>query len=72
MEVMMAAKTLNVKPTSNAELSSPDKWGFNPSLRGKLFIRCNSKGVVNWDKAPVYNADELFGRENVKIINQAK
>jgi len=64
----MTKKTLNVKPTNNSELA--EKWGlnFNPSLKGKLFIRCNSKGVVNWDKAPVYNADELFGRENVNII----
>ena len=63
----MAKKTLNVKRTTNAELSG--KWGFNPSLRGKLFIRCNSKGIVNWDKAPVYNADELIDREKVNIIN---
>ncbi|OFX56302.1 MAG: hypothetical protein A2066_12935 [Bacteroidetes bacterium GWB2_41_8] len=62
----MAKKTLNVKPTTNSELSG--KWGFNPSLRGKLFIRCNSNGIVNWEKASVYNADELIDREKVNII----
>jgi len=59
-------KTLNVKPTTNAELSM--QWGFNPSLRGKLFVRCNSKGTVNWEKTLVYNADELIDREKVNII----
>lgn len=62
------AKKLNLKPTSNTELA--EKWGlnFNPSLRGKLFVRCNSKGIVNWEKALVYNSDELINRENVNII----
>jgi len=61
-------KKLNLKPTSNTELA--EKWGlnFNPSLRGNLFIRCNANGIVNWEKAPVYNSDELIGRENVNII----
>lgn len=60
------SKTLNVKPTTNAELSG--RWGFNASLKGKLFVRCNSKGIINWEKALVYNADELIDREKVNII----
>lgn len=62
----MAKRTLNVKPTTNAELNA--KWGFNPTLRGKLFVRCNSKGIINWEKALVYNADELIDREKLNII----
>lgn len=62
----MAKKTLNVKPTTNAELT--EMWGGNPMLRGKLFVRCNSKGIINWEKALVYNADELIDREKVNII----
>lgn len=60
------AKKLNLKPTSNLELN--EKWGLNISLKGKLYIRCNAKGIVNWEKAPVYNHVELIGRENVNII----
>ena len=60
------ANKLNVKPTSNTELH--EKWGFNPNLKGKLFIRCNAKGIINWEKALVYNANELIDRENVNII----
>lgn len=62
------AKKLNLKPTNNLELA--EKWGlnYNPSLKGKLYIRCNAKGAVNWEKAPVYNHLELIGRENVNII----
>lgn len=60
------AKTINVKATTNAELT--EKWGFNPQQRGLLYIRCNSKGAINWDKAPVYTAFEIYGRPHFKII----
>ena len=61
-------KTLNVKPTTINELVK--QWGFVPPLLAKapLYIRCNVKGVINWDKAPVYGAEELVGRNNVNII----
>lgn len=59
-------KTLNVKKTSNEELEK--KWGFYPILSGVIYIRCNSDGEVNWDKAPVYSASELVGRNNVNIL----
>jgi len=61
-------KKLNVKKTSLHELN--EKWGFIPiiySVFEPLYIRCNSKGEVNWDKAPVYTHEELIGRNNVKI-----
>jgi hypothetical protein len=60
-------KTIHVKATTNAELT--EKWGFNPQQKGLLYIRCNSKGAVNWDKAPVYTALEIYGRPHIKIIN---
>lgn len=43
------------------------KWGFWPSLFGcgELFIRCNSKAHVNWDKAPVYTWGEIQ-KEQIK------
>ena len=65
----MNKKTFYLKQTSNIELKQ--KWGFNPRLpvkNGNIFIRCNVKGEVNWDKSSVYNANELVGRDNVKII----
>lgn len=63
-------KRLNVKVTSIAELT--EKWGFNPGLflKGDLYIRCNSKGDVNWKNAPVYRSTELIERNNVKILGK--
>ena len=50
-------KTLNVIKTNLSELT--EHWGFRPSIGGELFIRCNAKGEVNWDKAPVYKWSEI-------------
>lgn len=60
------AKTIHVKATTNAELT--EKWGFDVLIGKNLYIRCNSKGDVNWDKAPVYTALEIYGRPHFKII----
>ena len=63
------AKRLHVKETSVREIRSkwgdciPKKW-----LGELLFIRCNAKGVINWEKSPVYSAEELIEKDNVKII----
>lgn len=62
-------KTLNVKLTNNEELTQ--KWKMITPFKGILFIRCNSKGVINWDKAPVYNLDELLKRGDVNIIKSS-
>jgi hypothetical protein len=64
-------KTLNVKATNRSEIQS--QWGF-PIAMGKwatepLFVRCNAKGEVNWDKAPIYKRSELFERGSVKVIS---
>jgi hypothetical protein len=59
-------KTRHVKHTSNAELVL--KWKFNPHFKGFLFIVCNAKGEINWDKAIVYTLDELLHRGKVKLL----
>ena len=63
-------RTLNVKRTSRAELKK--MWGFPMAhaMKDPLFIRCNAKGEVNWDKAPVYSQDEISEREKVNIHGQ--
>ncbi len=60
----MKQRTLNLKHTSHKELEK--MWGFTPppiySIFSPIFIRCNAKGEVNWDKAPVYELSELKGK----------
>lgn len=63
---MATPRRLFIKKTSNKELY--EKWNFNPSLMGALYIRCNAKGEINWDKAPVFRAETLVGRDNVIIM----
>ena len=61
-------RKLNVKETSFAEVSN--NWGFNPPIawrKKRLYIRCNSKGIVNWDSAPVWFADDLVDRGNYEV-----
>lgn len=63
-------KKLNVKRTTLFEIVKhwgdglPRKW-----LNTTLFIRCNAKGIINWEKSPVYECEELIQRDNVTIIN---
>lgn len=63
----MAMRTLNVKKVTKTDLSNkwqlplPKGWGY------LLYIRCNKKGEVNWDKAPVYTPVELIERGNYKV-----
>lgn len=71
----MKNRTLNVKLTTLKEVTK--KWGFTPALFPKetfgdllyptLFIRCNAKGHINWDKAPVYTSISLKEMSNYKI-----
>lgn len=62
-------KLLNVKKTVREEIEEvwqlpcPNVW-FNK----ELFIRCNSKGIVDWENAPVYTKDELELRGDYQII----
>ena len=59
-------KTLNVKKTNIHELEK--HWGFKPPVMDPvLYIRCNVKGSVNWEKSPVYTYQELLERGNYII-----
>jgi hypothetical protein len=61
-------RTLNVKKTTRLELS--EKWGvpLPPHWHDHLLhIRCNAKGIVNWENAPVFLLPLLKKRGNYKI-----
>lgn len=64
-------KLLNVVPITVQELAN--KWNsphvtWSPSFtKEPIFIRSNSKGEINWDKAPVYTRSELKNR-NVQVL----
>jgi hypothetical protein len=63
----MAEKMLYLKETSVEELT--EQWGFRPTYNmfEKLYIRCNYRGDVNWEKAPVYHSGELVNRK-IRIL----
>lgn len=60
-------RLLNVKEVTKLKLMRmwnmpvPKRWDDN------LYIRCNGKGEVNWEKAPVYHLKELKERGNYLI-----
>ena len=61
-------KKLNVRKTSISEVRK--MWGIPAVFESnELYIRCNSKGDVRWDIAPVYTGEELIQRDNVTILN---
>lgn len=55
----MKKRSLNVIKTTRREIAK--QWGTCAWLLplGELYIRCNSKTIINWDKAPVYTWDEI-------------
>ncbi len=66
------SRTLNVVETTVSEISK--KWGFEPLLRNRfapVFMRCNSKGEVNWEKAPYYQLEHLVGKK-INIVSVTK
>jgi hypothetical protein len=60
-------RTLNVKKTTKKEVQQ--KWNTPLPIiwDDTLYIRCNSKGVVNWDVAPVFRPQELIERGNYVV-----
>jgi hypothetical protein len=60
-------KTLNVVKTNRYELEQ--MWGLMPSLGGELFIRCNAKAEINWDKAPVYTWKEIQQEQKKRPVH---
>lgn len=61
-------RVLNVKETSKKEVQQ--KWETPLPLLwpDTLYIRCNAKGVVNWEIAPVFRPEELIKRGNYNVI----
>jgi hypothetical protein len=61
-------KKLNVLKVTKAKVM--EKWGVGLPLIWPcpVYIRCNSKGEVNWEKAPVYQESELIVRGNYQIL----
>ncbi len=55
----MKKKRLYVQKVSREELLK--RWKISGKFlpKGELFIRSNSKGVVNWSVAPVYSLQEI-------------
>jgi len=64
----MLMKTLHVKEVSIRELMEHG-WPVGAVLSAGKYIRCNAKGQINWDKAPIYTTKELIERNNVKILS---
>lgn len=64
-------KRLHVTPVTLLQLAEHG-WPMYPfavkNLYRGLYIRCSQRGKVNWDIAPVYTADELIERDNVRIV----
>jgi hypothetical protein len=58
-------RTLNVKVTNIAEMT--EKWGFLPptpfrDILMPIYVRCNCRGEVNWEKTYLYCHMDLVGR----------
>lgn len=60
-------RTLNVKKVTKKEVEQ--KWNDPlPIVWGNtLYMRCNAKGEINWEKAPVYQPNELVERGNYVV-----
>ena len=66
---MEKTRKMHVKKLTYSELIK--QWGFEPVALNKFtpkYIRCNAKGEVSFDTAPVYEADELIEKNNVIIL----
>lgn len=60
-----AKRTLNVKVTTIGEIT--ENWGFTPctpfmEVIMPVYVRCNVKGQVNWEKTSIYNHMDLIGK----------
>lgn len=65
---MGARKTINVKKVTKKEVA--ESWGIELPFKWSdiLYIRCNANGDINWEKAPVYQPQELIERGNFNVI----
>lgn len=59
-------RTLYVKRVSTDDIFK--EWAFRmPNTSKFYYVRCNVKGIVNWDTTKVYNPCELVGRDKVAV-----
>ena len=66
-------RTLHVKPINQQELRK--NWNFpmpNHYLNKSLFVKCNSKGVINWDYTSIHTLQDLESRGDYKIHYEKK
>lgn len=62
-------RLLNVMQVSQKEIEENWNLKLPQSFYGcELFIRCNSKGKINWEVAPFYTKQELENRGDYQII----
>lgn len=67
---MSKKRKLNVKATNKEELAKMWRTVLNDSncsFPDKIYITCNRKGEVNWEKAGIYYIDDLIKRGNYAI-----
>jgi hypothetical protein len=60
-------RKLNILKVKKAKVQ--EKWGVGLPLIWPcpVYIRCNSKAEVNWEKAPVFQESELIVRGNYQV-----
>lgn len=59
----MKKNILSLKKTTVKEVQR--NWGTTLPASfhiERIYIRCNKKGEINWDKAPIYTESEIKGR----------
>jgi len=62
--------TLHLKQVSRKLIE--DTWGFTlPRIKyndEKLYMKCNKKGIINWNGAYIYTAHDLVEVNKIKLV----
>lgn len=68
-KIVKTYRILNVKKTTKNEIQQKCNTRLPLNWADDLYIRCNAKGIINWDLAPVYQECDLIaiGRGNYKV-----
>ena len=61
-------RILNVKETTKKEVQQIWETPLPLLWPDTLYVRCNAKGLVNWEIAPVFRPEELIKRGNYNVI----
>ena len=62
-------RTLYLKRTTVEDINR--NWGFNTPLcigQTEFYVQCTKQGAVNWDKASVYNDNEINNSKRPIVI----